>query len=458
VAQELEYDINLPALSREVIEAEAEDGRKALITEHGDKWWASLAKEFSLLTTNALPSLLSKKFPTIESALVDGVPSNAISRALNKASVFERCLPKLCPGTVIWIGSGNETGKEDQHEYDRMYVTGLKVPAYNRLSLAGWKVVGWSEQKRKRIEVSVASVVKNMTPVNVEGYLDHTFVSSKKEAAEHVRWHKGACDRFFTRNAQPYEGVSTRVILTGNLYRAAELADSLNSGQTVTYSDAKGVWHHGVLMPTNMSIRRVGMLPVICTDADMVMDAANHIDAMLTAERAAKEEARKLKAEKSDLLSSYDTDDFSWHFRGGDCRISDTFKTSLTSSGQVPHSYILKVWPHAAEISLVNGKSLRDAMANSKEITALLASGWDNKDRDRLVGVSAPGKTREFVEAVLQFLESRSAKALMDGDMREWYNDYMSKKTGLVNTAAQTVEEALKEDAADELGALMATP
>jgi len=440
VASELEYDINLPPLDPEAILLEAEAGREALVQDHGDDWARKLTAEFAKLSAAALPGLLSKRFPTIEAAMADGVPSNSISRALYKAEKFERVLERFTPGSITLVGD-RDTKEEDGFAYDRLYITGIKVPKDNRLSLAAWKVVGWSANKRKRVDVSMASLLKGDQYDVSAAYVDQ-FKGSKKKQAEESRYYQDTVDRYFARNSVPFSGKSTRVVLAGNLYRAAELADSLSTGQTVTYSDAKGVWHHGVLMPSHMSIRRVGMLPVICTDADMVMAAAQAKEDGMKAEEKLKTETKRS----------------SWHAFDRHITVTDSFRNELTSTGLVHFNYQLRITPHVAQLRVVNGKSLRDAMVGHKELQPFMNGAWDTSGRDLVTASSAPGQTREFVEEVLRFLETKGVKALLDGHMREWYNEYVSEKTGLANTAARTIEEELLDDTADELTSLMASP
>lgn len=429
IAQELVYEIKLPALDRDFILAEAEMGRIALENDHGKTWYDTLGKEYANLTAAVLPSLLSRKYATIEAAMASE-ESNAVRRAMARASWFEHSLAHFCPGSIVWFGDDKTQSPDDRDDsLDRIFITEIKVPEDGRLSLSKWKVAGYSTLKRKRVEVSLSSITTRSiySRYPIEGRKDRE-----------SKYYERDVDSFFKRAEVPFEGVASRVVLGGNLYKAAEVAESLNSGQTITYSDAKGVWHHAVLMPANMSIRSVCNLPVIVTDVDMAIEAAAHIKATRISDKNEKGSAN-------------------FNFYEDYAMITDSFKTSLNSHGQKANSYTIRVEEDVAEMSVTLTKSIAKALMNNKELTPLLAAPWDVRSREYAVACSAPGMLKPFLEQVFKILEDSGTKILLSGNMRAWYNERISKITGLVNTAALSIEMAAKDEA-DELDALLEEP
>lgn len=427
VAQQLEYEIKLPSLDRDFILAEAEMGRIALENDHGKQWYDVLGKEYAKLTAATLPSLLSRKFATIEAAMASE-ESNAVRRAMARAEWFERAIENFCPGSIVWFGEEKTGSRDDEDDtVDRLFITEVKVPEDGRLSLSKWKVAGYSALKRKRVEVSLSSI---STRSVIASYLLKDLNDRARKHYEHD------VENFFYRTAKPFEGVASRIVLGGNLYKAAEVAESLNSGQTITYSDAKGVWHHAVLMPANMTLRTVCNLPVIVTDAAMAIEAAQHIS-----------ETNSLDRTNKDKLTFWEDH----------AKIADSFRTTFNSLGQKANSYTLRIWADRAEISADVTKAVAKTLMGNKELTPLLASPWDVRSREYATAQSAPGMLKEFLEKVFKILEESGTKILLSGDMRAWYNERMSKITGLANTAALSIEMAAKDEA-DELDELLAEP
>lgn len=470
VASELEYDINLAALDRAAIEAEAEQGRSDLVANIGANWAKIVSDEFQKATEALYPSLLSQRYKTVEEALA-AKETNAVQRAQEKAERLDAWLPMIEPGSLMWLGGerGSQTKEERDaasmektSDTDRMFITGVKIPATNKLSLASYKIVGWSLNKRKRVEVALSSVLSTTARTVYAPICEREYGEFESERKKSREFYDGAVDRFFSMAAKPYKGTARRVILEGNLYKAAELAESINTGQTVTYSDAKGVWHHAVLMPSRTTMRTVGNMPVIVSDAQLIMDAADaaskaydeRVAASNAAIAAANAAAAAAAAEKK---SSITTTLVRTGWDGGlgsapSVDVSDSFISRLNAMGQKMNSYSLRVSPHSASLSAsVARPRLASAITSNAALLALSRDGKCKRERDDLVLDSMPGKTVEFVSEVLRVLESTETKVLLEGNMRAWYNEYIAQKTGLENTAAIPAAEVLKQEEEDQM-------
>ena len=409
-AVELTYPIQLNAIDRSEAEAAAEAGRQALVEKYGTDYAEQIAKACLEACDAALPAMLPKRLATVEAAL-NAQETNAVKNAANKFNWLAEMLPNLRPGSIVSFsdtevisGAKSKLGSYEDGWTQSIYVTGWKTPESNMLSMAEYKLVGYSLISRKRIELSMSSLYSRPS-----SWIDCSYgVDSPKvyerEAAE-----------FFARTAIPRSGEESRIVLEGNLYRAAEIAEGQKQGTSITYTDDRGVWHHAVLMPKTYTLRNVADLPV-------------NIDNVETLEAAFASRTN----DKGMLVVSDDLRD------GSDTR---TFN----------------LYGNATRIVLAIGSSAEKAgwLLNNDAIKSCLKNGDYQGSRGHREGHVLPGCEMKFLEAFMAAANAASSKVLMGGHMREWYNNFLSSKLE-PKLSQNAVDAALSDAGDDELSALLA--
>jgi len=465
VATELEYEVKMPALSSDLIEADLADGRKALIDEFGENYIEAIIADVTQIIEAEYSLLLSKRFASVQEALADETGLNAVGRAASRLKTFTERLPLLDPGSIILFSDDKDAAAakadDDSWDADKIIVTGLKIPKTNKKSFANYKVIGWSRDKRKRVEIALSNIInrKHLNAV-IQGHELNHGVTLREQAqlkkpltaktkASRIDDAKQYHRRFFADTSYPIEGKRTRIVLEGNLYKAAEIADSIGSGQTVTYSDAKGVWHHSVLMPSTATLKSAANLPILIVDAETMRAAAR-------GQKARYEECeREVELENAGKKGRHLTT----HWEKRTVYFSDTFKTDRNSTGLPYYNYILQMSTEGIELYITNGKAFRNIIVANKEICELLDDGkFDVTGANHASGRVSADNIDAFLEAFLKLTEDKGVKVLLEGDKREWFNAYVSSKTGLANTALEVAEQAIADTSSEELTALLAAP
>ena len=409
-AVELTYPVQLNAIDRAEVEAAAEVGRQALVEKHGTDYAERIAEACLQACDAALPAMLPKRLATVEDALNDQ-GTNAVKNAANKFNWLSDSLPKLRPGSIVSFadtdvvsGGKGKAGGFDDGWTESIYVTGWKTPESNMLSMAEYKLVGYSLRSRKRIEMSMSSLYSRPSSWIECSYGAGSPTINARETEE-----------FFNRTALPLSGQESRIVLEGNLYRAAEIAEGQKQGTSITYTDDRGVWHHAVLMPKTYTLRNVADLPVNIDNVETLVAAF-----------ASRSTATSMLVVADDLREGTDT-----------------------------HSFTL--YGNSAKLILAVGSSAEKAgwLLNSDAIKACLKNGDYQGSRGHREGHVLPGHELKFLEAFMAAANGASAKVLMGGHMREWYNNYLSSKLE-PKLNQNTVDAALSGAEDDELNALLA--
>lgn len=409
-AIELTYPIQLPAIVREDVEALAVEGRKALVEKYGEDYAKTLADACLRACDAALPSMLPKRLSTVVDALNDE-KTNAVKNAANKFNWLADTLPRVRPGSIISFAetdvvSGDISKSNFRDRWtESIYITGWKAPESNMLSMAEYKLVGYSLRSRKKVEMSMSSLYTRPT-----SWVDCSHGRDVPSLVVDV------CDDFFNATALPVSGEESRVVLEGNLYRAAEIAEGQKQGTTITYTDERGVWHHAVLMPKTQTLSTVAELPVTIDNVDTLSAA--------------------FASRTKDDMMLVVTDD-------------------LRTGQQDYHSY--KLYGNANRLVLAVAASAEKAgwLLNSDPVKACIKNGDFQGSRGYREGVVMPGHEMQFLEAFMAAANGAGARVMMDGHMREWYNDYLKSKLEPMVTQ-KTVDAALSGAEDDELNSLLA--
>lgn len=426
VASEISYTVSIPALDRELVMAEAAAGHAALKEAYGSNYADLLSQEYTDLVMATLPKLLPKRFNSVEHALADPM-SNIVKTTAGKAeflrSIFSRCLP----GSTFTFGEGlTEKGKgsQDSQEsatwYERMIVTGWKLPEENKLSFASYKLVCYSATTRRKKEVSLATLL-------AAKQFQHgaEFSDSLPGNADALRYYNRDLDWFFRDCSEPFSGTESRVVLEGNIYRAAELAESQRQGQAITYSDSKNVWSHAILMPRRVNMKNVMDFPVSIDSEELLLDAARS---------------------------------FNKDVDGSAVSIRDTW---AHSGGSEKKSYELRVRPDFCALYVTVKESDKRGTMNwilkDTTIRALLTGVGFEGSRTAMVGKVVPGREEDFLRAFFTAMKAHNMPMYLPSDRRPWYNNVLQRRMAAGAPDDLAVQAAATSSGDEEMAALLAT-
>lgn len=413
-ASEIEYAIRLPAIDRAEAMAAAAAGESALVAAYGIDYAETIIGELDRVTQEALPQLLPKAFSTIEHAIASDAP-NAVKNAVGRCDRASGLLERLSPGSVMAY-SDDEFGQKDSWDRlggDYLYVTGWKVPQANKMSLAGYRIQGYSRMKRKRVEITLSSLMSR-----TEVWSAAAAGRDKDTKVAEVQ------HEFFKRTSDPINGTETRIVLEGNIYKASELAEGQRAGAVVTYSNEKGIWQHAVLMPRSTTINNVIHMPVV-VDSVMMLESA--IDAYPTFRVS-----KKWAPER--LIVSDD-------FRGGDSsRQTYTLYCGATITATVKSAAFEKsAW-----------------LMSDSAVKECLVGGQFTGDRLLREGKVVPGMESRFLAAFMVAANKAGIQVLLDGYMmREWHNSHLKAIAGTQDEVKKELAVALA-DTGNEIDSLLA--
>lgn len=426
VASELTYTVSVGAINKDEAEAAAAAGHAALIEKLGAKYWKSLSEEVEKKGHALLPALLSKRYSTIEQA-ISAQEQNAVKSADFKHSFQSKWLRYIRPGALICLGDERHAAMANHVDVkasdddagagvETFYVTDWKVPEDNVLSLAKFKLVGFSSSTRKKREISLATILAR----------DGKWIHSSPER-ETTKEYKKDLKRFFEKTSEPYEGVETRIILEGNLYRAAEIAEAQRQGASITFTDEKGIWRHAVLMPRSQTMMSVTNLPVVVDNVALLMAA--------------------FESREDGMGSIQASDDFrngKFMKHGVEVRNLATYRLYGSKAGIQVHAL---------------GTTDTSAwLTKNKDLLACVVDGKFSGHRNMMVAGVIPGMEERFLEAFMAAADKASTKVLLEGHMRDWYNDHLRELTGQADQAKDALLAAMESDTADELSALISGP
>lgn len=405
-AVELTYPIQLAALNKETILSEAAAGHQALVDAHGIDYAKKIGDACTTAMEASLPLLLPKRFTSIDAAIANDAP-NAVKNAINKFQWLASWLLKVKPGSIVNFSDtplGGRSRHSDANWVEAIYVTGWKVPSTNLLSMAEYKLVGYSERSRKRVEMSMSSLMTRPSAWVQASVGNDNEKSIKVEQ-----------NFFFEVNSKPISGHERRVVFEGNLYRAADIAENNRTGTAITYSDDRGVWHHAILMPKNVTLSNVMDFPVSIDNADAMEAAFNSI----TDERPA--------------------------------IVSDDMR-----DGEKTWSYRIYGSTRGIQVAVAGSKEGAAWLLARQPILDCCVNGAFQGSRGARTAIIMRGKEREFLDAFMHGANIAGAKVLLDGRMRTWYNDYLSAK--VAPKADLAAVDAVLSTNDHDLETLLATP
>lgn len=407
LASEIAYQIRVPGLDRDEVVAAAAEGKARLISEQGEKYAKLIVDRVRAVLSGALEDMLPKRFTSVAQAIADPKP-NAVRNAAIKFEWLTDNLPRMTPGAIVVFsekGSALTQAHADLESggfQDKIYVTGWKTPETNVLSMAEYKLIGYSFKTRKKVELSLSSLAGRPCWIPVDP------LKIKKGVVDVVE------QDFFSDTKDPINGVETRVIFEGNLYRGAEIAEGQKQGTAITYSDERGVWHHAILMPKSVSLDSVMDMPVVVDNAETLVAAFNS--------------------------------------GKGKMRVTDDLRHEVPT-----RTYSISGEPGNMFVFIHGPAEKMGWLLADDAIKACLRNGEFEGQRGSRDAKILPDREEEFLHAFMKAANTKGAPVIMEGYMRTWYNEYLTTKLGL-SVDQKTVDAALASNEDDELSALLATP
>ncbi|ART57151.1 hypothetical protein CBP35_19755 (plasmid) [Acidovorax carolinensis] len=414
-AVELKYLTEIPGLDPQGLIAEADAGNQELTDAWGGDYVNKILDRCGKALEQALPKLLPKRFNTLEEAFAD-TNNNAVKIAAQRFEWVKKTLHNAIPGSIFGMYRhddhlGNDsidtTGSRGSFNDDLVFVTSVDIPS-NPLSFAGYKISGYRLDTRKKFEISLSSLSeRGVYPVTSR-------IKDNK-----TRYNKYLEDHLF-KSHLPTKRHDSRIVLEGNLFRAAEIADAMNQGSAITYSDEKGIWHHAILMPRTTTMRNVRDFPVI-------VDSPETIKAALF----------DMGKERTYAV------------------ISDDFRKGQN----ITHTYRLRLNENGIRLEFQGVLPEKCAwLTENKDILACTVNGINGTRTNRDCKIAA-GMEDKFIEAFMTAANANGKKVLLEGYMRDWYNNYLNMKTGFKDDSlSAALDAAANEDNDEEIAGLLAAP
>lgn len=417
-ATELSYQVSVGALDRDAITAEAEAGRLALEAKFGKDYASVAVQQARDQLDQQLTELLPKRFETVEAAMASDKP-NAVKNAESRMEYLREKLPRLQPGSIVCFGDGGSELSRRNSRLDgagsfleKVFITEWKLPEHNKLPLSAYKLCGYSALTRKRVEMTLSAM-----SARASMFIDTSYGVASPAGVSY----EADLDWFFKGTNLPMTSTQKQVILDGNLYRAAEIAESQKQGSAITYTDEHGVWHHAILMPKAYSMKNVGELPVAIDSAETLLAAVA---------------ARPLNKER--------------------LMITDDLRRGTTGNIGAQRSYAVFANSQSVLVSVTGGAESTSWLINDSACKACLRDGQFKGSRTSREGRVIPGREEQFLLAFMQAANAGGAKVLISGEHRAWYNQYLQERAAAATgSASQVLDKVMASEEDDELASLL---
>lgn len=389
MANEIEYVVKAKALDADALLADAKAGREALQEAWGGiRWMENLKNAIEAQKDELMPFLVSSKFPTVEAALAAEEP-NAVKNLEGRCADLRALLSKTVPGSFLRVGTGFL-------DSDLHLVVGLELPKDPKrlVAPADYKLKMISSRTRRTVKMTMSSLIALKA-----GVFDEASYGWK----QYDKFLPGLMGEF----TEDREWTIRRVIMDGNLFRAAMIADQNRAGQAVTYSDERGVWNHAILLPATVTYDRLNDMPLDLTTPELLAGLL----------------------EEHDFVSVHDSQ------RQEDMR----FGLGKKRGG------------NDIEIRLYKGAEASAWALGSKEIEECLVGGWQGTRLLRHAKVN-PMKIHEFSHALLRAAAAGGVRVMTNGSLRPWSIEFAQRqreasaalvtaKAGVVDAGAELEKE-----------------
>lgn len=397
---ELEYEVNAKPMDVEAMKADARASQKALVERHGEKFIPEIHKIMERVADQDMVKLLSSKHSSVNDALADE-ETNRVQNYYERVKLIQKGLGVFRPGNLIRT--------EDDHGKDLMFITAIELPEEESRYCApsDYKVRFCSAYTRRRATVSLSALMTRSS----------TTLETPKMSDD------GAdLDRMMATYRDLFEKEETwvvnRVILDGNLFRAAMIADRVNTGQAITYTDDRGICRQAILLPAKYGFSNVDALMPVMVDTPEVMRQVLQV------------------VEAEDMGGFYQITDhlkhdkrtFAIHYNGTSKEFGVAFYKGADNSGWI--------W--------------RD-----EQISSTFAEDISGT-RVKRVGKIDRTKLAQFCEAFIEKAHQRGTPLVVEGSIRSRLNDLIEKERIAKEIALQQSMQALNQEPEDDLSKLKA--
>lgn len=251
---EWEGEVIKGAMSPEDYAQMIESNKKNFFKYYGNG--QTVANQIERKAEKLFPAILPNKFETVQEALADpGI--NRVKIFAGKIKAATEFIPGIAPG-ASYVVTGN-----DGPVYNLIVDVEYPSAADLTTDLSQYRVRVISDEHKRGHWIPMSALL------GLREFITDWHDHNDAQQPDRI---KMALESLFSDKPE----VKRRVMLTGNLYRAAEFAAKLRKGTPATYTDENGVWHQVIAMATGLSIDDVLSMPVEVTDAKMAMDFLEH--------------------------------------------------------------------------------------------------------------------------------------------------------------------------------------
>lgn len=242
----IEYEVAINPIRADEVRARVEANAKA-VKSYGinreqrvnDDFFRSLRSFLAANRVRYLESVLSKDCPSVEAALSEKQP-NAVQKMDHRLAVLTNVMGNLYVGAVAKFTN-------DEEEVDFGIVTRVTVP-----------------DNPKHIHLLGAYELAFAVP-GKQNLVERTLYSLQDDAAFRIMPKSPGTERDIMARfdrAQAGTFKLRRLILDGNLFKAAQIAASGGMGSSVIYTDEQGNRHRGVLLSKGVDMEHLKSLAV----------------------------------------------------------------------------------------------------------------------------------------------------------------------------------------------------
>lgn len=241
----IEYEVKLNPIRAEEVKDRVRLGIDAIkrfeINEEArenQEFFLALKGYLAGSRTRFLETVLGKDFKSVDEAL-SAKNSNAVQKMLQRLQVLDVVLDGLYVGAVTRFTN-------DDGETDFGIVARVSVP-----------------DNPKHIHLLGAYELAFAVP-GKQGLIERTLYSLQEDTQFRVMPKSGMEHDLYRKFDQAEGGTVTRsrIILDGNLFKAAQIAAKNGLGSSVIYSDVNGNRHRGVLLARGIEMKHLRSLPV----------------------------------------------------------------------------------------------------------------------------------------------------------------------------------------------------
>lgn len=250
LASEIEYTVTIPPSNRDDLLKKARESLERVVDERGEDYIADLVESIRDERDRIMEQILPKSYKTVAEAINDP-EGNSVRSLAYKTDTLINQLRVLKPGTLIQIIDSQTLDGE------LALVTDIRIPDEKICAPSNYTVKFRKLSEPTDTEMTLSGLshfqVTKITHIDDSNFNDKA-------------------DSYLSQLEKEYSRDFKRVILEGNLFKAAEIAAQMGSGTTITYNDVHGAWHHAILMPRHTEMKSIMNVPVELSSGKVMYD------------------------------------------------------------------------------------------------------------------------------------------------------------------------------------------